>query len=383
MNIAMICDPINQQLGGSFISTLRFGELLSKKGHKVIFIAAKYPKMKNIDFHGNIKIYRFTSLVLPKSEKKFYLSFPSSKSLEKVFADEKIEIVHIMLPTPSALIAVKAARKLKLKIVAHSHTQPENIFLHLPKFLQTKTMHNYFYKYLLWIYKKADITICPTKFAEDALKRYDPKLKTIIISNGIDTSKFKNIEKLDFFKKHNLNLHEKHLLFVGRIHPEKSIDTIIKSLPLVLTEFKDVKLLIAGSGYLQYELEKLSRTLNLTNNIIFLGKVSDEDLVLAYNSADIFILPSLAELEGMVVLEAMACSKPILIADSINSASTHFVNGNGFLFKSKDENDLSKKIITLLTNDQLRNDMAKESFEQSKKYDIQKSIELLEEVYSK
>lgn len=383
MNIAMICDPINQQLGGSFISTLRFGELLSKKGHKIIFIAAKYPKMNDIDFHGDIKIYRFSSLVLPKSEKKFYISFPSSKSLQKVFSDEKIEVVHIMLPTPSAIIAIKAARKLNLKVIAHSHTQPENIFLHLPRFLQTKTMHNYFYKYLLWIYKKADITICPTKFAEDSLKKYDPNIKTKVISNGIDISKFKKLEKFGFFKKHNLKVYEKHLLFVGRIHPEKSIDTIIKSLPTVLKEFKNTKLLIVGAGYLRNDLEKLTKELNLVNNVIFLGKIPDEDLVLAYNSADIFILPSLAELEGMVVLEAMACAKPILIADSINSASTHFVTNNGFLFESKNSDDLAKKIITLLLNDKLREEMAKNSHEQSKNFDIEKSIELLEEVYSK
>ena len=104
---------------------------------------------------------------------------------------------------------------------------------------------------------------------------------------------------------------------------------------------------------------------------------------MAYNASDIFILPSLAELEGMVVLEAMACGKPIIISDAKMSASRFLVDGNGFLFETKNHEHLAEQVLKLIADADLRKKMGKVSFEKVKNYDIHKSVELLEEVYYK
>jgi glycosyltransferase involved in cell wall biosynthesis len=89
----------------------------------------------------------------------------------------------------------------------------------------------------------------------------------------------------------------------------------------------------------------------------------------------------MAELEGMVVLEAMACGKPIIIANSKESASRFFVDENGLLFEPKNPADLSEKILTLLNDKILREKMGQKSLEMSKHYDINKSVLKLEELY--
>jgi len=122
------------------------------------------------------------------------------------------------------------------------------------------------------------------------------------------------------------------------------------------------------------EFNKLSKELKIEDNITLFGRVSDKDLLMAYNSCDIFVLPSLAELEGMVILEAMACCKPIVVANSNDSASRYFVDGNGFLFKPKSPNNLAEKLVCLLDNENLRRKMGQRSFKISKKYDINESI---------
>jgi len=139
--------------------------------------------------------------------------------------------------------------------------------------------------------------------------------------------------------------------------------------------------MIVGGGHLRKKLEKLAFNLNINKYITFLGLVSEKDKIHAYNASDIFILPSLAELEGMVVLEAMACGKPIIISDAEMSASRYFVDGNGFLFKAKDQQDLAEQTLKLITDTNLRQKMSKVSFENVKQYDIHKSVNKLEEVY--
>jgi glycosyltransferase involved in cell wall biosynthesis len=141
--------------------------------------------------------------------------------------------------------------------------------------------------------------------------------------------------------------------------------------------------MIVGGGHLRSKLEKLVQNLKIEKHITFLGLVSEEDKILAYNASDIFILPSLAELEGMVVLEAMACGKPIIISDAEMSASRYFVDGNGFLFKTLDHQHLAEQALKLITDADLRKKMGEVSFKNIKNYDINNSVLLLEEVYYK
>ena len=141
--------------------------------------------------------------------------------------------------------------------------------------------------------------------------------------------------------------------------------------------------MIVGAGHQKQKLEKLAQNLDVNKYISFLGLVSEEDKILAYNASDIFVLPSLAELEGMVVLEAMACGKPIIISDAEMSASRYFVDGNGFLFKTKNHEHLAEQVLKLITDADLRKKMGEASLEKAKNYDIHKSVKLLEEVYYK
>ena len=135
LNIAMICDPIGSNKSGVVVSTLRFGKLLKERGHHVIFVGAKSKEHKDHSEHFEIKTYRYRGLPIPKSG-GWYLAFPTVNELKKVFIEEKIDIVHIVLPMSGAIIAMRAARALNIKIVAHSHSQPENLFTNMPKFLQ-------------------------------------------------------------------------------------------------------------------------------------------------------------------------------------------------------------------------------------------------------
>lgn len=380
INIAMICDPIGHNKSGVVVSTIRFAKLLSGRGHHVIFIGARSKEEKKHGYHDGIKTYRFRSIPVPKSC-GWNLAFPTVAELVKIFQAEQIEVVHIILPMSASIVAIKAAKKLGLKIVAHSHSQPENLFMDMPRIIQPM-LNRLWNSYLVWTYNKASSLIYPSEMAKSLLEKLSQKNQlSHVISNGINTKEFQPKPIGDFYQRFKIPEDTIKLLFVGRLFPEKSVETLIEAAALIIKKNPKTHIMIVGDGHLRNKLEKLRHNLDLNKHVTFLGLVSEEDKILAYNACDIFVLPSLAELEGMVVLEAMACGKPIIISDSKMSASRFFVEDNGFLFKTKDAKDLADKIIHLINNEKLREQMSQKSLTKSQNYDIEKSADKLEAVY--
>ena len=380
LNIAMVCDPIGDNKSGVVVSTVRFAKLLKERGHNVIFIGARLKKHNTHEYHEGVKTYRFRSLPIPKSC-GWSLAFPTVKELKKIFKEENIDVVHIILPMSGSIVAIKAARSLNIKIVAHSHSQPENLFADLPKIVQP-TMNYLWNSFLIWTYSKAESLIYPSEMAKELLNKLSKKnQKSHVISNGINTKEFRPLSVGNFHERYNIPEKTIKLLFVGRLFPEKPVDTLIKATPHILKKHPNAHVMLVGDGHLRQKLEKLAHDLGVEKNITFLGLVSEEDKILAFNACDIFVLPSLAELEGMAVLEAKACGKPIIISDAKMSASRFFVDGNGYLFETKNHEDLAEKAIQLIADEELRIKMGKISLEKSKNYDIERSADKLEEVY--
>jgi glycosyltransferase involved in cell wall biosynthesis len=381
LRIAMICDPIGDYKAGVLMSVLRFSKLLTKRGHHIIFIGARTKENPTHDHHHGMKAYRFRSIPLPKSG-GWHLAFPTVSEVKKVLQDEQIDVVHIILPMSAALVATKAARSLGVKIVAHSHSQPENLFMDVPKIMGRALLYRAWNSYLAWLYSKAESIVYPSEMAYNLLDNLTSEGKpSTVISNGIDTEEFKTADVGDFHERHAVPQDTVKIVFVGRLYPEKSVDTLIKAVPHIIATHPKSHIMIVGDGHLRQKLEALVDRLGIQKHVTFLGLVSDEDRLHAYNASDIFVLPSFAELEGMVVLEAMSCGKPILIANSEMSASRYFVDGNGFLFETANHTDLAEHALRLITNAELRKEMGEASLKKSKDYDIHRSIDRLEEVY--
>lgn len=380
LRIAMICDPIGDYKAGVIVSTNRFARLLRDRGHHVIFIGARSKENPVHDEHHGMKAYRFRSIPLPKSG-GWCLAFPTIKEVKKVLQDEQIDVVHIILPMSGGLVAVKAARSLDIKIVAHSHSQPENLFMDAPRFMRSALDYSW-NRWLAWLYSKAESIIYPSKLAHSLLDNLTEEGKpSTVISNGINIKDFCPTDVGDFHERFKIPRDTVNMVFVGRLFPEKSVDTLIKAVPPIVAVHPKTHIMIVGAGHLRPKLEALVEKLGVSAHVTFLGLVSDEDKLFAYNASDIFVLPSFAELEGMVVLEAMACGKPIIISDAEMSASRHFVDGNGFLFETANAEDLARQALRLIVDVDLRKEMGSASLKKSKDYDIHRSVELLEGVY--
>jgi glycosyltransferase involved in cell wall biosynthesis len=143
------------------------------------------------------------------------------------------------------------------------------------------------------------------------------------------------------------------------LHPQKGHQYLITAAAEVVERYPNVRFVFVGDGILRAELERLVDNLKLKDKILFLGFRHDVDELL--HTFDIFVLPSLYEGLPNVVLEAMACGKPV-IATAVDGSPEAITDGvSGILVPPKDSDALSKAILHLLENKKMRVEMGKKS----------------------
>ncbi len=252
-----------------------------------------------------------------------------------------LDLVHFH-GGPGGIIFIKKVKDTPVIFTVH-HTYYQQYYL-----IPEQKWKYIFSKFENISYKFADKIICVSENTRDILvKNYHiEKEKIEIIPNGVDINKFRplnNIEKI-----------RNSILFVGRLDERKGIKYLIKSIVLVKEMIPDIKLFIVGTGKLKKELEKFIILNNIKQNVKFLGRLSDKDLVEWYNRCEIVVIPSIFEGFGIVAIEAMACKTPI-IATNVPGLNSIIKNGeNGLLVPPKDSRKLADAIVNLLNDCKLR-----------------------------
>lgn len=167
---------------------------------------------------------------------------------------------------------------------------------------------------------------------------------------------------------------KEYILFVGTLQPRKNIARLVESFARVVKETKKntLQLLIIGKkGWLFEEILAAPQKYNIEDNVKFLEFVSNEELTTFYKHASCFVLPSLYEGFGLPVLEAMKNGCPVITS---NISSLPEAGGDAALYVDpEDANDITKKIMLVLSDKQKRNDMIKKGYEQVKKFSWEKT----------
>jgi glycogen(starch) synthase len=143
-----------------------------------------------------------------------------------------------------------------------------------------------------------------------------PRDKIDVIPNGVDTSRFDQLEDEDL--AHFRNMYalplEQVVFNVGRVVYEKGVQVLVRSLPMVLAQQPSTKLVIAGKGPELASLRSLAWQLGVREKVLFTGFISDDDRDRLFKIADCAVFPSLYEPFGIVALEAMAAKCPVVVS---------------------------------------------------------------------
>jgi len=164
------------------------------------------------------------------------------------------------------------------------------------------------------------------------------------------------------------------LLFVGRLAPQKDVPLLLRAMTEVnsLTE-----LVVVGDGEERIMLEQLARDLAL-RNVRFVGAKSGAELIGWYHWADAFVLTSEKESTGLVLLEAMAASLPIVATAVVGVVDTV---GDSGLLASPDAAAFAKAVDSVAGDPELRRDLAERSYQRAKQFPWTTLLEALQHVY--
>jgi len=203
-----------------------------------------------------------------------------------------------------------------------------------------------------------------------------------VIPNGINLAMFENLQKGSTYQRLTKKEGQNTIIFVGRLHQVKGIKYLIEAMDLVRQKRRDTRLILVGDGPEKANLAQLVEDRKLERYVTFVGKVSNEKIPEYMIVSDIFVLPSLSEGFGIVILEAMASGLPV-IATKVRGIPEIVKEGvNGLLVEPKSPRDLAEKISIFLDDDELKSTIAQNNKEEAKKYDLEHVVQKLENVYN-
>jgi len=305
-------------------------------GHEVTVLCANEPKSEKEDFLDGIRIKRVSYIgkiantnITPK--------------LPIEILSEDFDVIHTHLPTPWSAdwSAVIAAVKGKPLVLTYYNDIVGEGFAERLAQLYNRINLNFLLK------RASKIIIIQPNYLKSSshLKGFEKKIETIPV--GVDLKKFSPDEMIT---------NGKTLFFLSildRYHKYKGLQNLLSALMMVKKDVPDVKLIIGGGGELLNHYRRLSGHMHLEENVEFLGFVPEELVAKYYNKCDIFLLPSVSKAQegfGMVLLEAMACGKPVICTKITGVAEDVRAEGAGLTVDHATPEELVEAISYLLQN---------------------------------
>lgn len=239
------------------------------------------------------------------------------------------DIIHVHLPDPMATLALFFADTKNKKIILHWHSD----------IINQKFLLNFFLPLQSWILNRADAIIATSeKYIQESsyLQKYKDKCVCIPIGIEMPHQEAYPTKKSDV------------ILSVGRFVSWKGFEYLIKSLQFLPN---NMKIALVGDGDERYKnyLKNLVRELDLQKRVSFLGKKTKQELVLLYQEANCFVLPSFQESYGIVLLEAMHYGLP-LVCIQFSPSGSDWINQDGetgFVVPPKDPKAIANAILAI------------------------------------
>lgn len=379
LTILIGCDTFAPDINGAARFAERLAAGLVQRGHDVHVVAPNQayrrttPRTEVIEGEP-MTLHRLPSVRWPPHDwLRFVWPWRSKHYARKALDQVQPDIVHIQSHIVIGRGLSRIAHERGIPVIATNHVMAENILDHttMPKFIDDLVLK------FAWADAKRtfDLTraiTTPTRRAADFLEKTVEVRGVIPVSCGIDRTQYTPV----------IGPREKNrIVFVGRLTAEKQVEVILKAMtkldPALETTFD-----IVGGGDQRKQLEHLAEQLGLGDRVTFYGRIPDEELRALLSRASLFVIASIAELQSIATMEAMASALPVVAADAV--ALPHLVHDgeNGYLFEPGNVEELAARLTDVLTAEPAEYErMQQASLDGVVIHDINRTLDTFEALY--
>jgi len=402
VKILIASDTYPPDVNGAAYFSYRLATVLAKRGHEASVICPSRGVRTQTSIQDGVRVLGVHSLpLLLYPELRFSPPLLVKRSIREFLRENRPDVVHIQNHFLLSNAVFEAATELGIPVMGTNHMVPDNVthHLHLPPRLEQKVRAYLWYRFVQ-ICKQLCFVTAPTATAARLSQRPGLGKEVIPVSCGIDLARFTPGNNGSEQKPRHYDseltpcdsdseIKERYgipdrliLLYTGRLDREKRVEVILRAMPGIV-ERVDAHLVVAGPGKLRTDLETLVSKLGMKDRVTFLGYLPDEDIPRLYRVAEVFVIASIAELQSIVTMEAMASGLPIIAANAMALPELVHHGENGFLFPEDDAQALAAAAVAILSDERLRTEMAKKSLEIIKAHDINKVVEQYEMLYER
>lgn len=376
MHIAFFTNFYHPIVNGVVRSVASFRENLMQHGHNVFVFAQSDGSYQDKEPF----IFRYPSLPLPLGD--LSAAIPVSPFVDQLLPVLKLDVIHTHHPILLGQTAARKAAELGLPLIFTFHTQywEYTHYVPFPQEVIQDFLKNAVHKWLRDFVQKCQHVILPSESMKDYLVReYGLEERYTVVPTGTNLEPFLHADG-ETLRKEKGWQDETVLISVGRLAAEKNWETLLQAFAKVYPDHSNLRLVLIGDGPARESLQTLAAELGIAERVTFIGSVPFEEVAAYLKAADAFSFASVTETQGLVTIEAMAASLPVVAVDGSGTRDIVEDGKEGFLVEN-DSNALAKGIHELLSNPHQLKHFSHNALKKARTFDVNQLSKQLINVY--
>lgn len=331
-------------MNGVSTSIRSFRDDLARLGVDSTLVAPSYPQ--HTTFEGGV--LRVPARPVPFDPEDGIMSWRALRQCLAKVPRERIDLVHIQTPFLAHYAGLQRARECGVPVVATCHTYFEDYLHHymplLPGFAGAWLARSVMARQL----NAVDAVVSPSEPVRQRLLEYGVTRPIHVIPTGMTEDRFTPGDGARFRQQHGIEPDRPVVLNVGRVAHEKNLSFLLRMFAQVLRREPRALLVIAGEGPARAPLMREARDREIAHATRFVGNLDrQQGLNDCYAAANVFVFASRTETQGLVLLEAMAQSRPVVSTACLGTRSV-LTMASGACVVDEHEGDFATAVVDVL-----------------------------------
>lgn len=367
LSIVMVSDDFRPGDTGVGVYLQRVAPELVRCGHRVAVITSRRSGQASVEQWNGVTVHRVFSVPILG----FFQALPSGAVLRRIFEQVKPDLIHHHYTGLMMLQVSRLARSLGLPQLVTHHFSPDV----LTQAFFLRPFRQVIWRALVRHHNRCQLVIVPSPRVAEELGARGIRIPLRSIPNVL---RYGDIHAVTAAARPPGFT----VLYAGRLGVEKNIPYLFRALVELIRTVPDVTVWIAGRGPDEASLKSLCQAMGLARHVVFLGMLDEATLARHYKACDVFVLPSLKEVQPLVVLEAMWFGRPVIVTEAILAARELVDEGqNGFVVDPESPADLACRLRELAIDPTARLAMGEKGQQRASAFQPQAVVAALNEVY--